>query len=99
MPRATPYDLVILDLMLPDMDGLDVTHRLRQRGQAVPVLMLTARGTLEDRVAGLDIGARIHLNPISYAPGLRRHVSGIWLLCTPSTTRSIDTLITAAVGT
>jgi hypothetical protein len=40
-----------------------------------------------------------HLNPISYAPELRRHASGIWLLCTSSTMRSIDTLITAAVGT
>jgi DNA-binding response OmpR family regulator len=70
---VTPYDLVVLDLMLPDMDGLDVTRRLRQRGQTVPVLMLTARGTLEDRVAGLDIGADDYLTkPFAFAELLAR---------------------------
>jgi heavy metal response regulator len=70
---VTAYDLVILDLMLPDMDGLDVCRRLRQRRHAVPVLMLTARGTLEDKVAGLDMGADDYLvKPFAFAELLAR---------------------------
>lgn len=55
------YDLVILDLGLPDMDGSEVLYRLRQRGSNVPVLVLTARNTLSDRVRGLDFGADDYL--------------------------------------
>ncbi|HVC48623.1 MAG TPA: response regulator transcription factor [Burkholderiales bacterium] len=51
------YDLVILDLNLPRMDGLQVLKRLRSRQSRMPVLILTARDLLEDRVAGLDLGA------------------------------------------
>jgi two-component system OmpR family response regulator len=54
---AQPYDLVILDIGLPGLDGLEVLRRLRRRGTAVPVLMLTARDSLTDRVKGLDVGA------------------------------------------
>lgn len=52
-----PYGAIILDLGLPDMDGLDVLGRLRSRGVATPVIILTARGMIEDRIAGLDRGA------------------------------------------
>jgi two-component system, OmpR family, response regulator len=51
-----PPDLVILDVMLPDLDGLEVTRRLRADGVRVPVLFLTARDTLQDKLAGLTIG-------------------------------------------
>lgn len=51
------YDLVVLDIALPKIDGLAVLRRLRDRKSHVPVLILTARDTLEDRVAGLDLGA------------------------------------------
>ena len=51
------YDLVVLDIALPKVDGLAVLRRLRDRKSHVPVLILTARDTLEDRVAGLDLGA------------------------------------------
>lgn len=51
------YDLLILDLGLPGMDGAEVLNRLRQRGNTMPVLVLTARNTLIDRVQGLDSGA------------------------------------------
>jgi two-component system, OmpR family, response regulator len=51
------YDLVVLDLALPKVDGLSVLRRLRDRRSHVPVLILTARDTLEDRVEGLDLGA------------------------------------------
>jgi DNA-binding response OmpR family regulator len=56
-----PYDLVILDLMLPKLDGIAVCRQLRARGRNVPVLMLTARDTVDDRVAGLDSGADDYL--------------------------------------
>jgi len=52
-----PYDAVVLDLMLPDVDGLEVCRQLRASSSEVPVLMLTARGDTMDRVVGLEIGA------------------------------------------
>lgn len=58
---AHRYALVILDLSLPGMDGFEVLHRLRQRGIAVPVLIITARDKVEDRVRGLDLGADDYL--------------------------------------
>ena len=54
---AERYDLVVLDLMLPGVEGGEVCRRLRAAGRTVPVLMVTARGTEDDRVAGLDGGA------------------------------------------
>jgi len=51
-----PPDLIILDIMLPDLDGLEVTRRLRARGARVPILFLTARDALEDKIAGLTVG-------------------------------------------
>lgn len=55
------YDLVILDMGLPDMDGAEVLRRLRHRNVKVPVLILTARDTVEERVQGLDFGADDYL--------------------------------------
>ena len=55
------YALVILDVGLPDIDGFAVLQTLRRRGQRVPVLMLTARDALDDRVRGLDLGADDYL--------------------------------------
>lgn len=57
----TPYDAAILDLGLPDGDGLEVLGEVRRRGGAVPVLILTARDAVEDRVMGLDAGADDYL--------------------------------------
>lgn len=54
---SSDYDLVVLDIALPKIDGLAVLRRLRDRKSHVPVLILTARDTLEDRVVGLDLGA------------------------------------------
>ncbi len=58
---STAFDLVILDLSLPDIDGLEVLRGLRDRHQDVPVLVVTARGDLDDRVRGLDLGADDYL--------------------------------------
>jgi DNA-binding response OmpR family regulator len=55
--RDPNLDLIILDLGLPDIDGSDVLRRIRQLGSNVPVIILTARGDLDDRVRGLDLGA------------------------------------------
>ena len=54
--QEDPPDLLILDVMLPDLDGLEVTRRLRTDGVRVPVLFLTARDTLQDKLAGLTVG-------------------------------------------
>lgn len=61
LAASDTYDLVILDLMLPKMDGLEVCRHLRAAHVRVPVLMLTARDAIEDRVAGLDVGADDYL--------------------------------------
>jgi DNA-binding response OmpR family regulator len=67
------YDLVILDLMLPDIDGIELCRQLRAEGIATPVLMLTARGAIEDRVAGLNAGADDYLvKPFAMAELLAR---------------------------
>ena len=52
-----PYDVIVLDLMLPGMSGLDVLKKLRSTGNTTPILILTARDAVADRVAGLDLGA------------------------------------------
>ena len=65
--------LVILDLGLPDLDGLDVLEGLRQRGSVVPVLVLSARGRVDDRVAGLNLGADDYLGkPFAFEELLAR---------------------------
>jgi two-component system OmpR family response regulator len=71
--RATEYDAVVLDLMLPGMDGLEACRRLRESGVWAPVLVLTARDAVEDRIAGLDTGADDYLTkPFSFAELLAR---------------------------
>ena len=55
--RANPYDAIVLDRGLPGLDGLDVCRELRSAGNAVPILMLTARAAVSERVEGLDAGA------------------------------------------
>ena len=73
--RATtePFDLILLDLGLPGRGGLEILAGLRGRGLSVPVLVLTARDTIEDRVAGLDTGADDYLvKPFAFAELLAR---------------------------
>jgi two-component system, OmpR family, response regulator len=73
LAEAGAYDVVVLDVILPGIDGFETCRRLRQGGIWAPVLMLTARGTLDDRVAGLDGGADDYLTkPFSFAELLAR---------------------------
>ncbi len=59
--QAAPYDLILLDIMLPEMDGIAVCKELRKLGNRAPILMLTARDAIDDRVTGLDAGADDYL--------------------------------------
>ena len=59
--ETTPFDLIVLDVMLPGLDGLEVSRRLRARRVHVPILMLTARDSVDDRVQGLEAGADDYL--------------------------------------
>jgi two-component system OmpR family response regulator len=73
MARATEYDAVVLDVMLPDLDGFETCRRLREQGMWAPIMMLTARDAVEDRVRGLDQGADDYLTkPFSLAELLAR---------------------------
>jgi DNA-binding response OmpR family regulator len=68
-----PYDLIVLDVMLPEKDGFSVLGEIRAEGKTIPVLMLTARGEIQDRVKGLDLGADDYLHkPFSMAELLAR---------------------------
>ena len=70
---AEPFDLLIVDWMLPDLDGVQVVKRLRAADVGVPILMLTARGQVEDRVEGLDAGADDYLpKPFAFPELLAR---------------------------
>jgi two-component system OmpR family response regulator len=73
MASATAYDGIVLDVMLPGIDGFETCRRLRADGVWAPVLMLTARDAVEDRIAGLDGGADDYLvKPFSFAELLAR---------------------------
>ncbi|MDE2289299.1 MAG: response regulator transcription factor [Burkholderiales bacterium] len=65
--RVQPYDLVVLDVMLPSMDGFAILRELRERGSQTPVLLLSARSAIDDRVSGLSLGADDYLvKPFDY---------------------------------
>jgi DNA-binding response OmpR family regulator len=71
--ESNSYDTIILDLMLPGLDGLTILRRLRQQGNSAPVLILTAKDTVEDRVRGLGLGADDYLiKPFAFEELLAR---------------------------
>jgi len=73
MATHEEYDVVILDLMLPKLSGLSVLRQMRQKGRATPVIILTAKDAVQDRVAGLDTGADDYLvKPFAFAELLAR---------------------------
>jgi two-component system, OmpR family, copper resistance phosphate regulon response regulator CusR len=68
LAQRKEYDLIILDLMIPGIDGLEVLRRLRDRGNSTPVIILTARDAIKDRIAGLNAGADDYLvKPFSFS--------------------------------
>ena len=73
LARSRPYDLVILDVILPGRDGFSVCRELRDSGDHTPILMLTARDTVQDRIAGIDRGADDYIvKPFEYDELLAR---------------------------
>jgi two-component system OmpR family response regulator len=73
MAHAVPYDAIVLDVMLPGADGFEICRRLRRDGVWTPVLMLTARDAVDDRVGGLDAGADDYLTkPFAFEELLAR---------------------------
>ena len=73
MVRAVDYDVVVLDVMLPGADGCEICRRMRDSGVWAPLLMLTARDAVEDRVSGLDVGADDYLTkPFAFEELLAR---------------------------
>ena len=87
------YDLIILDCLLPGRDGFEICRELRARGQTLPILMLTARATVDDRIAGLDSGADDYLTkPFAFRELLLGTVNWGHLLLT-----SVSCVLYAAV--
>jgi two-component system copper resistance phosphate regulon response regulator CusR len=73
LSHTTSYDLIVLDLMLPDMDGLEVLEKIRNRKVSPPVLILSARNAVDDRVKGLELGADDYLvKPFAFVELLAR---------------------------
>lgn len=73
MVRAASYDVIVLDVMLPDVDGIELCRTMRQDGIWIPTIIVTARDAVEDRVRGLDAGADDYLTkPFSLAELLAR---------------------------
>ena len=73
MATENPFDAILLDVVLPDLDGFEVCRRIRDAGQWAPVLMLTARDGVDDRIRGLDAGADDYLpKPFAFAELLAR---------------------------
>jgi DNA-binding response OmpR family regulator len=77
LANVTPYDAIVLDLMLPGKDGIQVCRSLRHAGNRTPVLMLTARDTIEERVNGLDSGADDYLVKPFALPELRARLRAL----------------------
>jgi DNA-binding response OmpR family regulator len=92
------YDLVILDVLLPRINGLDLCRRLRDFGATVPILMLTARGGLEQRVEGLDAGADDYLSKPYHFPELLARVRAL-LRRGPALTNAALTLADLTIDT
>ncbi len=73
LAESEPYDAIILDIMLPKVDGIEILKRIRAKGVKTPVLMLTAKSSIEDKVMGLDSGADDYLTkPFSFEELLAR---------------------------
>jgi two-component system, OmpR family, response regulator len=77
LAESFPYDLIVLDIMLPGRDGFSIAETLRMKKQAVPILMLTARDSIDDRVKGLELGADDYLVKPFHLKELRARVRAL----------------------
>ena len=85
MASGEDYDLIMLDIMLPGMDGTTICQKLREEGSTTPIMMLTAKGQISDRVTGLDVGADDYMvKPFSFEELFARIRA---LIRRPTTTR------------
>lgn len=88
------YDLILLDIMLPGVDGLTICRELRANGNRVPIIFLTARGELKHKVAGLDAGADDYLpKPFEVAELLARVRANLRRTAAPMTTLAVGSII------
>jgi two-component system copper resistance phosphate regulon response regulator CusR len=90
LAAVNEYDAIILDIVLPVRDGIEVCREIRRRGSSAPVLMLTARDTVEDKITGLDAGADDYLTkPFDFGELLARlrASSGVAATCFPKSSR------------
>lgn len=85
-----PFDLVVLDVMLPGRDGFDIAQALRGEGNGVPILMLTARDRVEDRVRGLELGADDYLVKPFHLTELRARVRALLRRSRGETSNSVS---------
>lgn len=90
LANAAPYDVMVLDIMLPGKNGIEVCKDLRREGNHTPVLMLTARDTIEDRVVGLDSGADDYLVKPFALPELRARLRALLRRNTPEKSGTIQ---------
>ncbi len=91
--NAEPFDLVVLDWMLPGRDGIELLRTLRARGSKTPVLLLTARDAVEDRVLGLESGADDYLvKPFAFAELLAR-IRSLLRRASPERSRNVADLL------
>ena len=77
LAKSNPYDLIILDIMIPGKDGIAICRQLRKEQIDIPVLMLTARNEMEDKVSGLDAGADDYLTKPFFFPELLARVRAL----------------------
>ncbi len=84
------YDAVVLDIMMPRMDGISVLKHVRGKGNAVPIIMLTAKSTVDDKVAGLDLGANDYLTKPFDAKELLARIRNITRTPTDSTSSKLS---------
>ena len=91
--EATPPDAIVLDVAMPGMDGLAVARRLRSKGVSIPILMLTARDDVGDRVAGLDAGAYDYLVKPFAVPELAARMRALLRRTRPADVRAYADLV------
>ncbi len=96
---STAYDLILLDIMLPGVDGLAICRELRAQGNLVPIIFLTARGELQHKVAGLDAGADDYLpKPFEVAELLARVRANLRRTAAPATTLTVGSITLDQIG-